>query len=267
MGSVMSVTAGDLHAAARRTLDGPLVEFGFRRVARTRTASWVRAEGSRWLFLWFQPDRWNGTHSAGFRFTVELRLAARPVLYSAGPAARLPRLLSVEDREALRQMENRTLARVPPPDVEHWNALPESVRTSLLADWHPRLHPYRGDEDVWFRVADRSDLEAVLSFIVRVLPEAIERFVAERTDPAPGAALAAGTPTWSRLVVEFHREPPGAIIWAELQGSSTYPDALDEALALWREAFEEWLADRGLELAPASTDELARALGLRQGSR
>ncbi len=82
----MTLTAAELHAAARGSLDSPLAGLGFRRVAKTRTASWVRAEGDRWLVLWFQPHRWNGAQSAGFRFTVELRLAREPVLYAAGPA-------------------------------------------------------------------------------------------------------------------------------------------------------------------------------------
>jgi hypothetical protein len=183
----MALTAGELHAAARSSLDRPLAGLGFRRVAKTRTASWMRADGGRWLFLWFQPHRWNGAQSVGFRFTVELRLADRAVLYSAGPLARLPRLLSLEDREALRQMENRTLARIPPPDVAYWRTLPESVRSTLLADWKPRLQPYASDEDVWFRIADRSDLESLLAFIARVLPGAIDRFAARHTDPPPGA--------------------------------------------------------------------------------
>ncbi len=256
----MALTAADLHAAARSSLGSPLAGLGFRRVAKTRMASWVRVEGDRWLLLWFQPHRWNGAQSAGFRFTVELRLAAQPVLYSAGPVARLPELLSGEDREALRKMENRTLARVPPPDASYWRGLPESVRATLLADWKPRLQPYRGDEDVWFRLADRSDLETILAFIARVLPAAIDRFAARHAVPPP-VTLVTGTPAWDRLVVEFH-EGPGVRIWADVQESSVYPDALDEALALWREVFGEWLAARGRALAPTSTDELRRALGL-----
>jgi len=183
----VTLTAGELHASARSRLDGPMAGLGFRRVAKTRTASWIRAEGDRWLFLWFQPHRWNGAQSAGFRFTIELRLGDRPVLFSASPRARLPTLLSADDRETLRQMENRTLARVPPPDGAYLRALPESMRPTLLADWKPRLEPYRRDEDVWFRSADRSDLEALLMFIARVLPGAIDRFAAEHSSDGRSA--------------------------------------------------------------------------------
>ena len=209
----MALTAAELHGAARKALDGPLAGLGFRRVPKASTASWIRPEGERWLFLWFQPHRWNGAHSAGFRFTVELRVAIRPVLYAAGPAARLPELLSVADRETLRQMENRTLARVPLPGRAYLRTLTESMRPTMLADWKPRFQPYRSDEDVWFRLADRSDLVAVLAFIVRVVPGAIDGFAARRADPPPGAALEPGTPAWDRLVVEFHAGP-GASIWA-----------------------------------------------------
>ena len=126
-----------------------------------------------------------------------LRLTGRPVLYAAGPFARLPTLLSSEDREALRQMENRTLARVPPPDRAYWLAFPESVRSTLLADWKPRLEPYRGVERGHLVQAGRLnfDLEGLLAFIARVLPGAIDRFVDRHGDRPPERLhLTPGTP-------------------------------------------------------------------------
>ncbi len=135
------------------------------------------------------------------------------------------------------------------------------MRPTLLADWKPRLQPYRNDEDVWFRIADRPDLEALLAFIARVLPEAIDRFLAKHRDSPLGAALVPGTAAWGRLVATFN-DGPGARIWAEVQESSDHADALDEAVALWGEVFGEWLADEGHALAPTSMDELQRALHL-----
>jgi hypothetical protein len=181
----MPVKAAELHAAARRVLDGLLAEIGFRRASKTGTASWLRTEGGRWLLVRFQPSRWNGAHSAGFKFTVELRLADRPVLYAAGPLARLPALLSEEDREQLRQMENRVIARLPPPDAASIGSLPASMRSALLADWRPRLRPYRSDEDIRFRQGDRADLDVLMAFIARVLPAAIHRFIGSLDSDLP----------------------------------------------------------------------------------
>jgi hypothetical protein len=175
---VVPLEAREVHAAARTALDAPLAALGFRRMPRTATAAWLRPEGDRWLLLWFQPDRWNGPQSAGFKFTVEIRLADRAVLYANGRRARLPALLAGEDREQLRRLENRAIAKVPGPDRAHLRSLPDALRDALLADRKPRLEPYRDGQDVWFRHQDRADLEALLAFIERTLPAAIDRFMA-----------------------------------------------------------------------------------------
>ena len=135
----MPIKAAELHALARRVLGDRLKELGFRRVPRTTVAAWLRPEGDRWLMLWFQPDRWNGPDAAGFKFTSELRLADRAVLYAAGSRARLPALLLEAERDQLRQMENRAIAKLPPPDRAALRALPEELRRTLLADRKPRL--------------------------------------------------------------------------------------------------------------------------------
>jgi hypothetical protein len=182
----MPLSASELHAAARHALDPTLRDLGFGRVPKTSTAAWIRPEASRWLMLWFQPDRWNGPQSAGFKFTVELRLAEQPVLYAAGRRARLPALLEPDERERLRQMENRVLARLPGPDRGYLRSLPDSLREALLADRKPRLVPYPAGLDVWFRHQDRDDVDALLALIVEVLPSAIDRFLAGDPEAGPG---------------------------------------------------------------------------------
>jgi hypothetical protein len=91
-------------------------------------------------------------------------------------------------------MENRAIAKLPPPDRAVLRALPEELRRSLLANRKPRLQPYRAGEDIWFRCADHDDLRATLEFVARVLPPAIDRFLEwhregrERRTLAPGGA-------------------------------------------------------------------------------
>jgi hypothetical protein len=253
------VKAAELYAAAHRALDEPLAELGFRRLAKASPAGWLRSEGDRWLMLWFQPSRWNGPTSAGYAFTVELRLADRAVLYAPGPLARLPRLLSPADRERLRRMENGVIARLPPPNMALFGSLPAEVRATMLAGWQPRRAPYAPDEEVWFRQQDRADVDELLAFIAEVLPGAIERFAARLAEPAGGTILRAGTPAWDRLTAQFN-SGPGARAWRAVVESRVDLDALDEALSLWRELFGEWLAAQGLELAQLSPDEIVAAL-------
>jgi hypothetical protein len=176
----MTIKAAELHALARRIIGASLDELGFRRIPKTSVAAWLRPAGDRWVLLWFQPDRWNGPDSAGFKFTAELRLSDRPVLYAAGQRARLPALLTETEREQLRRMENRAIAKLPPPDRSALRALPEELRQSLLADRKPRLQPYRTGEDIWFRCTDGDDLRETLEFIARVLPPAVSRFLETR---------------------------------------------------------------------------------------
>lgn len=94
-----------------------------------------------------------------------------------------------------------------------------------------------------------------------MLPEAIERFIFLHEQGHGEAVLVPGTPAWDRLAAEF-AHGPGARIWQAVRESRAYPDAIDEGIALWREVFEEWLAERGVKLASVSPDELIRALGL-----
>ncbi len=81
--------------------------------------------------------------------------------------------------------------------------------------------------------------------------------------PRPGAARgpAPGTPEWLRLAVEFN-DGVGARILREVLASADDPGARDEALALWREVFDDWLIDRGLAPTPGSLPDVIRALGL-----
>ncbi len=134
----VALKAAELHAAARRSLDGPLARLGFRRGARTRMASWIRAEGDRWLMLWFQPHRWNGAH--------------RP---SSGPARRSPRRRSWPPRDPYCAGCPRggSATASPSPCNPPWSQARTSSRMLTLPSSHPRgAGPHRralrcGDHD------------------------------------------------------------------------------------------------------------------------
>lgn len=81
--------------------------------------------------------------------------------------------------------------------------------------------------------------------------------------PRPDAARAPapGTPEWLRLAVEFN-DGVGARHLREVLASVDDPGARDEALALWREVFDDWLIDRGLAPTTGSVTDVIRALGL-----
>jgi hypothetical protein len=140
---VASLHAAELHRLARKELGPTLVALGFKRTPSTAVAAWLRPEGERWLVLWVQPWRSSGTASTG-EFTVELRLSSRPETGGDGPRRRLPKLLSDAEREELRR--NR------------WAAT-------------------RSPDDLWFSQSGEADAQALMAFLARALPDAINRFL------------------------------------------------------------------------------------------
>lgn len=141
-----SLNAAELHRLARRELGPTLAGLGFVRTRSSTTASWARPEGDRWLVLWLQP--WRSTGSAGSassgEFTIELRLSSRPETGGDGRRRRLAVLLAEPELEELRR-RGRTVA--------------------------------HGPDDLWFRQRDEADASALLTFLARTLPSAIDRFL------------------------------------------------------------------------------------------
>jgi hypothetical protein len=173
----MPLKSPGLHKLARQELGPSLTALGFKRTPKASVASWCRPQGERWLVFWFQPATDNDPRSPGYRFTVEFALTERPAVYTGRIRKRLARLLTDDEREELRQMENRTIAKLPPPDMAFGNGLPPSMREHWLAGWKPRTTPYGPIEDVWFRHGDEADAEELMRFFRRVMPAAISRFV------------------------------------------------------------------------------------------
>ena len=171
----------ELHRLARQELGPQMVALGFNRIPGRSGASWARPQPGNWLVLWLQPSQSNDGYAPGFRFTVELALSSDPIIGANGSRARLPTLLADHEREELRHMENRTIAKLPSPDPAFARLLPAAFRERWLAGWKPRVTPYRPDEDVWFRHIDQADVRDLMAFFRRVLPGAVARFLERAT--------------------------------------------------------------------------------------
>jgi hypothetical protein len=174
----MPLKAAELHRVVRRELGPMFSELGFRRTPKASMASWLRSEGDQWLVVWFQPSRSNDDASPGFAFTVELSLGDEPVIGGRGFRRRVPALLTPDELEQLRTLENRTVAKLPPPSRDIARMLPPDARERWLSSWRPRNTPYAPGTDIWFRHQDEADLAGLLELMQRVLPAVIERFCA-----------------------------------------------------------------------------------------
>jgi hypothetical protein len=182
--SAMALKAAELHRLARIELGPALEGLGFRRLPKSSVAAWLRAEGDRWVMLHVQASTSNSA-ADGFAFTVELRLTREPVLYAVGrPMIRLPKLMTDDQRERLRHVENRVIAKLPAPDPGILAALGSGeARDAYLDRRKPRLEPYDRERDIWFRYLDANDAIEDLELCQEALPAAIASFLERQKTP------------------------------------------------------------------------------------
>lgn len=169
--------AADLHRTIRSELGSAFTAMGFRRTPKVSSASWIRAEGDQWLVVWFQPSQASGPDSPGFKFTMEFQLGRDAAPGGQGHRQRMPALLDDAGREELRQLTNRAIAKLPPPNQRFAALLDPATRSHWLSGWELRTTPIGEREDVWMRQGDSDDVRAITSFIGDRLPALVERFL------------------------------------------------------------------------------------------
>ncbi len=92
---------------------------------------------------------------------------------------RLFDLLTADEREEHRRLQNLVIAKLP-LDEEELEHLPPEWQADRLVRVTPRLVPYPPSmTDVWFRYMDENDVHTWMRFIARVLSGAIDRFWVE----------------------------------------------------------------------------------------
>jgi hypothetical protein len=182
--------AAAFHGLVRQELDPLMRSLGFARTPGASMASWARPEGDEWLLFWFQPSMSNYAYSAGFKFVVEFQLGPEAQPGGRGHRLRLGEVLTDAEREQVRQMENRVIAKLPPPDRGFAASLDGRTREWSLGQWQPVGKPYGPGDDIWFRHGDEADVLEFLAFFGAVLPDVVTRFL----DLAREAKRKAATP-------------------------------------------------------------------------
>jgi hypothetical protein len=155
---------------ANEIVSRTLVDLGFR-PTRSGRPGWLGELDGEAVGLYLQFSKWNHRASDdGYEFTVDVEVTGdRPI---AG--ARLFELLTDEEREAHRQLQNLVIAKLPFDD-EAVSRLPPLWQADRLVRVTPRFVPYRSGVDVWFRYLDEQDVRRWMEFIRQVLPGALRR--------------------------------------------------------------------------------------------
>ena len=160
-----------VYSALREHLAPLFMANGFK---RTRTMlSWARAQGDKYIVVWCQVDRRGWDVYAGSKFVLEFQLSHEPVVgISSVRRQRLGEMLSTNEREEIRTIQNKVIASLhrPPRSYGLLN-VSEELSTLYLRQFQPIDKPYSDREDIWLPYANRHDLDMWSKFLVAKLPE------------------------------------------------------------------------------------------------
>ncbi len=158
---------------AHEILDPLVAPLGFKAVAGVRSG-WVGRQGDTTITFDLFFSKWNyGGLPDPYEFTIDF------VVATDGPIGgdRLFHLLSEEQREEHRQIQNLVIAKIP-LDEEALSRLPPEWQADRLAAVGPRFAPYPPNLDIWCRYLDATDVRRWMGFIGRVLPSLLDRLAA-----------------------------------------------------------------------------------------
>ena len=177
----MPPTSKEFQRLVREIVAPALAAVGFSRPRGVGLGGWVRAEGNSWSVVWVQLSRANyGDTPEGYLFTVEVQLGEEPIAGSARSRARLYGLLTDAERDEHLQIHNVVAGKARPRPAMLGDPTTGDMDWYLSA-FRPRTEPFDQILDVWFRYTDEEDARRWLDFVARVLPGAVDRFVAAAT--------------------------------------------------------------------------------------
>jgi len=147
----MKVLAKDLYKTLRESLGPELKAAGLRRL-KMGMLGWTRPCKDKHLSVWFQSDRWGWFPDFGSSFTIEFQIdnvagIGGSLMFGR---ARFMSLLSAEEREVVRSINNRILASIPPISPESPIALlGDKLQEGFLSSYRLSPEPYDPSQDVW----------------------------------------------------------------------------------------------------------------------
>jgi len=157
---------------------GPWFESaGFKRThqASPGMISWSRPHGDEYTTVWCQisQDKWD--RYRGSKFVVDFQLAPETEAGALGTARkRIARMLDEEQRETVRQIQNRVISSLSKPPKTHRNLnISSEISEWYLAHFEPVAEPYPEHLDIWFRYAKPEHVSQWAQFVLQLLPECV----------------------------------------------------------------------------------------------
>ena len=159
---------------------------------RARIAPWAKASGFRrgtggmlsfnrptpsgFLTFWFQCSRDGWDPLRGSKFTLEFVEAPYAGPGEHGRRQRFGSLLSADDREQVRTIQDAVIKRLGRPDRRHWiHAADKAIQQYYFAKFEPEP-AYDVNSDIWLRYATASDVQGWVEFLAPRLPNMIDTF-------------------------------------------------------------------------------------------
>jgi len=162
-----TIRAEELYSALKAALAPPLKTAGFKR-SKIWTLAWSRRTDKGELAFWFQCDHYGWMRELGSRFTLEFQLSedANALSNNLQKRERYASFLPDGDLETIRRLNNQVLEALPPLSSDNpVAAIPEHLRTALLAAYAPRSEPYGRNEDVWLHYYTHAHIRAWADFL------------------------------------------------------------------------------------------------------
>lgn len=179
----------EVYSIVRSALGPWCKQQGFKRT-KGGMLGWYRPVGNWFVLFWFQVSLDGWDPYAGSKFIVEFQISDEPRIGSlrAVHRSRLPKYLSDDQLERVRELQNRVIARLEKPKRDyHIFQMPENIVTWYLAKFDAVSKRYTQSNDVWLRYRYAEDVEQWAYFIKGVLENLVPSLVATASQQPLGA--------------------------------------------------------------------------------
>ena len=139
--------------------------------------SYFRPTGDAFETFWFQCAQGGWDPYTGSQFTIEFQAASESRPGQGGRRWRFPALMTGDELEQVRFLQNVVIQKLSPPPREHWAySLEGDARRWYFARFDLIRDPFPERTDIWLRYAGDADVRRWADFFLPILPRLLENF-------------------------------------------------------------------------------------------